>query len=286
MEGCSLRIGRGLYNLIMNTNCSELQTYLSTAIEAAHRGGEILESWRKRFNVREKARADLVTEADEASQAAIRERLLSAFPEHMFLGEEGSFGQEHEALRPPPDAPPTWVVDPLDGTANYVHDLPAYCVSIGLWMNGQPTIGVIYDPRQRELFTAVLGQGAFLNGEPIRVSETSSIRDSLLCTGFPSNYEAMRPNLDAWDRVSAVAQGLRRTGSTALNLAYVACGRFDGFWAYTNWAWDVMAGAVLVTEAGGSIIGIRGEPFDPFNPHGIATNRLIERELFLALNPQ
>ena len=153
-------------------------------------------------------------------------------------------------------------------------------------MNDRPTVGVVYDPRQEELFTAVLGHGAFLNGEPIRVSQTARIRDALLSTGFPANYAEMRPSLDAWDRVSAVAQGLRRTGSTALNLAYVACGRFDGFWAYTNWAWDVMAGAVLVTEAGGSLIGIHGQPFDPFNPHGIATNRLIEQELFLALNPE
>ena len=268
----------------MSTPSAPLSEYLSAAENAARRGADILEGWRKKFAVREKARADLVTEADDASQAAIKEILLGRFPDTAFLGEEGNFGKSHEELRPATDCPPTWVVDPLDGTANYVHDVPAYCVSIGLWHMGKPIVGVILDPRQNELFAAAEGQGATLNGEPISVSPTPAIRDAMLATGFPSNYLAQRRNLDAWDRVSAVAQGLRRTGSTALNLAYVACGRFDGYWAYNNWAWDVMGGVVIVTEAGGTITGMNGDPFDPFQPHGIASNGKIQAELFAALN--
>lgn len=268
----------------MNTH--QLTDYLRVAEDAAREGAAILEGWRKKFQVREKARADLVTEADEASQQAIRTLLLGRFPETVFLGEEGSFGKTHEELRPAADCPPTWVVDPLDGTANYVHDVPAYCVSIGLWHGGRPVLGVVYDPRMNELFSAGLGRGATLNGDPIRVSTTPTIHDAMIATGFPSSYPAQRRNLDAWDRVSAVAQGLRRTGTTALNLAYVACGRFDGYWAFSNWAWDVLAGAILVTEAGGTISGMTGEPFDPFDPHGIATNGLIQQDLFTALNKE
>lgn len=270
----------------MSTIHTPFAEFLPVAEEAARRGGEILERWRTKFKVREKARADLVTEADDASQLAIRELLLDRFPETGFLGEEGSFGKLHEELRLPVDAPPTWVVDPLDGTANYVHDVPAYCVSIGLWAEGRPVLGVIYDPRLDEMFTAVLGSGAKLNGVPIAVSTTPAIRDAMIATGFPSNYVAQKRNLAAWDRVSAFAQGLRRTGSTALNLAYVACGRFDGYWAFNNWAWDVMAGTILVTEAGGTITGVTGAPFDPFQPHGIATNGRIHRELFEVLSQE
>lgn len=250
--------------------------YLDVACVAAKYGAAELEAWRTKFTVTEKARADLVTEADVASQNAVKAYLLKAFPSHHFLGEEESVGKTPQDVRPAPGAPPTWVVDPLDGTANYVHDIPAYCVSIGLVIDGDPVVGVIYDPRQNELFAAAKGLGAFLNGRPIKVSQATSLNDGMLATGFPSNYDKQVRNLAAWDRMSPHCQGLRRTGSTAINLAYVACGRFDGYWAYDNYPWDLAGGAVLVTEAGGSLSTVDGKPFDCFRPDVIATNGGIQ----------
>src|SRR5918995_5034950 len=148
-------------------NTDQLTEYLDAATEAARRGAAELERWRKKFRVREKARADLVTDADTASQKAIKDYLLGRFPDHLFVGEEDCFGKPIEATRPPAGAPPTWVVDPLDGTVNYVHDVPAYCVSIGLLVGDKPAVGAIYDPRVGELFTAAIGLGATLNGEPV-----------------------------------------------------------------------------------------------------------------------
>ena len=268
----------------MNTHTQHLPTYLEAAVEAARTGAAILEQWRSKFKVREKARADLVTEADVASQVAIKELLLGRFPDHLFVGEEDAVGKTIEETRPPLDAPPVWVVDPLDGTVNYVHDVPAYCVSIGLYIAGKPIVGVIYDPRMNELFTAATGRGAFLNGERIHVSPCPTIRDALVSTGFPSNFEAQMRNLEAWKKVTYHAQALRRSGSTALNLAYVAAGRFDGYWAYDNYAWDVMAGAVLVTEAGGIVTAANGGEYDPFRMDICATNGAIQLELVKILN--
>src|SRR5262245_14373750 len=170
----------------MTFDPSRLPEFLDAATEAARRGAAVLESWRARFSVKEKARADLVTDADTASQKTVKDYLLGRFPDHLFLGEEDSVGKSAEQTRPVADAPPVWVVDPLDGTANYVHDVPAYCVSIGLVVNGAIEVGVILDPRQNELFAAAKGRGAFLNGRPMRVSPTPLLRDSLLSTGFPA----------------------------------------------------------------------------------------------------
>jgi myo-inositol-1(or 4)-monophosphatase len=262
---------------------SALAGFLSAAVDAARRGALELESWRAKFSVKEKSRADLVTDADHASQRVIQDALLAAFPEHRFLGEEDAAGLSLEETRLPPDAPPTWIVDPLDGTANYVHDVPAYCVSIGLFAGGKPVIGVIHDPRQNEVFTAALGMGAFLNGAPIRASAVTALRDGMISTGFPADIQKQLRNFEAWGRVMIHAQALRRTGSTALNLAYVAAGRFDGYWAYDNYPWDVMAGAVLVTEAGGKLTAADGERFDPFRPDLVATNGRLHPELLRIL---
>ncbi len=268
----------------MTLDHSRLPEYLQTAVEAARRGAEVLESWRTRFSVREKARADLVTEADQASQDLIKAHLLGRYPDHRFLGEEDSVGKTIEATRPVPGGPPTWIVDPLDGTANYVHDLPAYCVSIALWADARPVLGVIYDPRQKELFTAAAGHGAQLNGQPMSVSSVASVRDGMLSTGFPSNYERAKRNLDVWARISEHAQSIRRTGSTALSLAYLAAGRFDGYWSFDNWAWDVAAGVVLVAEAGGRVTASDGSPFDPFRPDSLVTNGHLHDELLVLIN--
>jgi myo-inositol-1(or 4)-monophosphatase len=258
---------------------NQLAAFLSTAVDAARRGAAELERWRAKFSVKEKSRADLVTDADHASQKVVKEALLAAFPDHLFLGEEDAVGKSPEDTRPPAGAPPVWVVDPLDGTSNYVHDVPAYCVSIGLWAGGKPVVGVIHDPRMNEVFTAAAGLGAFLNGKPLRVSMVAALRNAMVSTGFPASYQKQLRNLDAWCKVSAHAQSLRRTGSTALNMAYVAAGRFDGYWAYDNFAWDVMAGAVLIAEASGTLTTADGQPFDPFRADLVATNGRIQAEL-------
>ncbi|MBA4190303.1 MAG: inositol monophosphatase [Planctomycetaceae bacterium] len=262
----------------------QLARFLSVAVEAAKRGAAELESWRSRFKVTEKFRADLVTDADHASQKVVKETLLAAFPDHLFLGEEECVGKSPEETRPPADAPFVWVVDPLDGTANYVHDSPAYCVSIGLFAAGKPAVGVIHDPRMNEVFTAATGLGAFLNGQPMRVSTVETLADGMLSTGFPANYTKAVNNLKTWAKLMEHAQSLRRTGSTALNLAYVAAGRYDGYWAHDNYAWDVMAGAVLVAEAGGSLTTIDGLPFDPFRPDILATNGRFHAEMLATIN--
>ena len=267
----------------MSTRTTFLEACLATAVDAARRGAAELESWRSKFRVTEKARADLVTDADHASQRVIKECLMGRFPDHVFLGEEECVGKKIEETRPPPNSPPVWVVDPLDGTVNYVHDVPAYCVSIGLWAEGKPVVGVILDPRQNELFTAAAGLGAFLNGEPIRVSATTTLRDSLVSTGFPADYDAQMRNLEAWKKVSFHSQALRRSGSTALNLAYVAAGRFDAYWAYDNYAWDVLGGACLVLEAGGAITTADDKPFDPFRMDLCASNGHVQAELLNVL---
>ncbi|HXD85056.1 MAG TPA: inositol monophosphatase family protein [Urbifossiella sp.] len=267
----------------MNFDATRLSEYLEAATAAARRAAEILESWRSRFSVKEKARADLVTEADQASQDAIKALLLGRFPDHRFLGEEESTGLPIESLRPPADAPPTWVVDPLDGTANYVHDVPAYCISIGLWAERRPVLGVILDPRLNELFTATAGGGAFLNGKPMRVSSVPIVRDGLIATGFPANIEKQRRNLGVWAKVSDHAQALRRNGSSALSLAYVAAGRFDGYWAFDNWPWDVVAGFTLIQEAGGQVTCSDGSACDPFRSDSLTTNGALHAELLRIL---
>ena len=199
---------------------------LAVAVEAARRGAAELEAWRSKFRIREKARADLVTDADTASQKAVKEHLLAAYPQHHFLGEEEAYGCDIESLRFAADAPPTWVCDPLDGTGNYAHGVPAYCVNIALVVKSEPVVAVTLDPRLKRgtLHRTTVGGGAFLNGEPIRVSTIASLRDALLSTGFPSDYEKQLRNLAAWQRVSKEAQALRRTGSSALNLAYLRRG--------------------------------------------------------------
>jgi len=257
----------------------QLANWLNAAKEAARRGAEQLEQWRARFKVREKGRADLVTEADHASQQAIQEYLHRRFPDHHFIGEEGDAAKSCSG----PDAPPTWIVDPLDGTTNYVHDCPAYCVSIGLYANGEPVVGVVYDPRQQEMFSAAKGLGAFLGDKRIQVSATDQLAHALLSTGFAPDLRSQEVSLDWWRYFSLRVQSLRRTGSTALNLAYVACGRYDGYWAFDNHPWDVTAGFVLVQEAGGKVTRANGDPMDCFAGDSIATNGALHAAMVTAL---
>jgi myo-inositol-1(or 4)-monophosphatase len=245
-----------------------LSDYLDAACEAARRGAAVLEDWRSRFQVREKARFDLVTDADLASQQAVRSYLHQRFPDHGFLGEEGPDAK----VRPGPDAPPTWIVDPIDGTTNYVHDFPFYCVSIGLQIAGEMVVGVVNDPRHQEMFCAAKGRGAWLGERRLRTSQATSLSEALLATGFPPDVKGQERTLDWWRHFSLRTRSLRRTGSTALNLAYVAAGRFDGYWAFDNHVWDVAGSVVLVREAGGVITNVDGSPFDAYSPDALASN--------------
>ena len=255
---------------------AELRSWRLAAEEAARHGAAALEEWRGRFTVTEKGRSDLVTDADHAAQRAVRDSLDRLAPGCDFLGEEGD-----PRGRPAPTDPPLWVVDPLDGTTNFVHDYPHYCVSVGLYAEGALVIGVILDPRMNELFSAARGQGATLNGQPLAVSCTAHLAQALLGTGFPYDQPRQRKALAWWAHFNSRAQSLRRSGSTALNLAYLAAGRFDGYWAFDNHPWDVAAGAVLVLEAGGAATHTDGSPFDPFRPDMAASNGRLH-ELLLA----
>jgi myo-inositol-1(or 4)-monophosphatase len=250
------------------TDQEQLPGYLDVAREAARRGAAVLEEWRQRFQVREKARADLVTEADLASQRTIREYLLSQFPEHAFLGEEA----DGSSSGTPAPEKPTWIVDPLDGTTNYVHDFPLYCVSIGLQLGGELVVGVVFDPARQEMFTAARGLGAWLGNRRLHTTRTGRLEEALLATGFPPDLRGQERMLEWWRHFSLRAQSVRRTGSTALNLAYLAAGRFDGYWAFDNHVWDVAGGTVLVREAGGNITNVDGSSYDPYTPDALASN--------------
>jgi myo-inositol-1(or 4)-monophosphatase len=261
------------------TDPALLADYLDAACEAARRGAAALDEWRPRFQVREKGRADLVTEADLASQRAIQTYLQERFPDHGFLGEEEGAGLH----RPGADAPPTWIVDPLDGTTNYVHDCPFYCVSVALQMAGELVVGVVYEPNRRELFRAAQGHGAWLGEQRLKTSAVDKLERALLATGFPPDLRGQEHTLEWWRYFSFRAQGLRRTGSTALNLAYLAAGRFDGYWAFDNFVWDVAGGVVLVREAGGFLSKPDGSPVDPFCPDSIISNGPLHAALLEAM---
>jgi myo-inositol-1(or 4)-monophosphatase len=249
--------------------------YQDAACEAARRAAAVLQQWRSRFSVKEKGRADLVTEADVASQRTIVEFLSARFPGHGFLGEEGDAAKN----RPGPGAAPTWIVDPLDGTTNYVHDVPLYCVSVGLEVGGELVAGAVYEPTRDEMFHAAKGQGAYLNWRRLRTSPTTELGQAILATGFPPDMRGQLRTLDWWRYFSLHARSLRRTGSTALNLAYVAAGRFDGFYAFDNHVWDVAGGAVIVREAGGVMTGVDGSPYDPYRPEALASNGALHAAL-------
>jgi myo-inositol-1(or 4)-monophosphatase len=227
-----------------------------------------LAAWRDRFQTREKARFDLVTHADLDSQRTIQAYLKQRFPTFGFLGEEEGASK----TCPAPGAPPTWIVDPIDGTTNYVHDFPLYCISIGLQVDGELVVGAVHDPARDEMFKAARGHGACLNERRLRTSRVDQLGQALLATGFPSDPRAQEPSFAWWRCFAARAQSIRRTGSTALNLAYLAAGRFDGYWAFDNHVWDVAAGVVLVREAGGIVTNVDGSAYDPYTADAVASN--------------
>ncbi len=257
------------------------QQHLTVAIEAAKAGAQELMLRRDRHCVREKAPKDLVTDADLASQQAIRSRLLEAFAGYAFVGEEqGENDPPAAVLQGRLDAPPCWVVDPLDGTVNYVHRLQTFAVSIGLYAQGKMRLGVIYDPVSEELFTALDGGGAFCNQQPIRVSDCQEIGQSLLACSFPAGVKSDDPEVARFVRILEQCQSLRRLGSCALNMCYVAAGRLDAYWATSVAPWDVAAGTVIAREAGATLTADDGGDFDDWKPRFcLSGSQAIQRTL-------
>jgi len=242
--------------------------FLQTAVDAAKQGAYMLrQHWGKLEDVREKSHVgDLVTEADGASEEAVLERLQTAFPDHAVLCEESGLHQVENAEY-------LWAVDPLDGTTNYTHQLPLAAVSIALLHKGEPIVGVVYNPFMEELFSAVKGEGAILNGEKIRVSATSELSKSLLATGFAyDRQESADNNYREFCYLTGLTQGVRRLGSAALDLAFVAAGRYDGFWERGLNLWDIAAGALLVQEAGGRISSYENSSVDLNSGRILASN--------------
>jgi myo-inositol-1(or 4)-monophosphatase len=242
---------------------------LDFAIRVAQRAGRLLrDRLGSRIDVTHKGAINIVTDVDLASEHLIREEIATHYPKHEVLAEEGGLTETESEYR--------WIVDPLDGTTNYAHGFPVFCVSIALEYKRQTIVGVVYDPMRDELFSAEKGGGAALNNRPIRVSSTSDILQSLLSTGFPYDIKtANLTNLEHWANFAMRAQALRRVGSAALDLSYVACGRFDGFWELSLNPWDMAAGALIVSEAGGRVSDFEGNPFSNYKPEVIASNGII-----------
>ena len=252
-----------------------MSSHLEVAQEIARETGALLAGYFERrvgFNL--KGEFDLVTEADLASEKLVMERLHARFPTHGIVAEESGGSQGTSDYR--------WYVDPLDGTTNFAHGFPVFCVSMGLERAGELVAGVIFDPLRNEIFTAERGAGACLNGRRIYVSKASRMADSLVATGFPSRKRHGDINVHFFHQVAMVTHGVRRAGSAALDLAYVASGRLDAFWEFGLNPWDVAAGSLMVTEAGGSITDMHGKPHNLHSPHIVANNTLIHNE-FLQL---
>ncbi|OYP37982.1 inositol monophosphatase family protein [Rhodopirellula sp. MGV] len=260
------------------------QQHLDVAIEAAKAGAsELLSRWGSR-TVSEKAPKDLVTDADLASQKAIRSILMDAFDGYAFVGEEEGENDPPESVRlGQADAPPCWVVDPLDGTVNYVHRLQSFAVSIGLYHNGKMRLGVILDPVTNELFSAVDGQGAHLNGVPIHVSDCTDLSQALIACSFPAGVQGDSPEVVRFVKVLERCRSLRRLGSCALNMCYVAAGRLDGYWATNVCAWDSAAGTVIAREAGAQLTAYNGDPLDDWLPRFCVTSSKPMQDTMVAL---
>ncbi len=252
---------------------------LELAIRAAREAGAIIQDFAaRRFDIIHKGRINLVTEADLASEKHIKELITAHHPTHQILAEES--GISHHK-----DAHYCWIIDPLDGTTNFAHGFPCYSVSIGIEHQGAMIAGVIYDPSRDELFVAERGAGATLNGNPIRVSAIADLEKALLVTGFPYDVrERMNYYSPAWEAFLAKSQGVRRLGSAAIDLAYVACGRLDGFWEWGLNPWDCAAGWLLIAEAGGKLTKTDGSPFDITKPDLLGSNSLLHEQMVAVLD--
>ncbi|HEY9161308.1 MAG TPA: inositol monophosphatase family protein [Desulfomonilia bacterium] len=241
---------------------------LEFLINLSKEAGEyILNQSSEEILVEHKGRIDLVTNADKASQGMIIKSIVEKFPDHAIIAEEGYDKQGKDGF--------AWYIDPIDGTTNFVHGVPMFCVSIALYKDASPVIGVCHNPSTRETFHAEKGKGAFLNGMPIYVSRTENLLDSLVATGFPYKSENMDKIIQCFFNVVGNVQGIRRFGSAALDLCYVACGRFDAFWEMGLKPWDMAAGVLILNEAGGKITGMNGADFDLHKGDIVATNKII-----------
>ncbi len=254
-----------------------MNAYTEFAVSTAKEAGQLLKNQLSiPHTIDYKGRINLVTEADRMSEALILERIQQHFPGHSILAEESPERDQSPEYR--------WIIDPLDGTTNYAHGYPVFCVSIALEQDQRIVVGVVYNPMLDELFLAEEGRGAWLNGRRIQVSDSDDLSRSLLATGFPYDIrESELNNLNHFNSLVMEAQAIRRAGSAALDMAYVAAGRFDGFWELKLMPWDTAAASLLVREAGGSITDLSGRDFSLSSPHILASNGKIHGQLIRAL---
>jgi len=254
---------------------------LNFAIQTARDAGRLLaERFGRSLQISNKSELDLVTESDFASEHLIIDRIKTYHPRHAILAEES--GASEPADRDT-QSDWRWIIDPLDGTTNYAHGYPCFCVSIGLEYKGRIELGVVYDPVREEMFTAARGEGAALNDKRISVSPIPNLASALLCTGFPYDVRERGEFARHFANFIMNAQGVRRDGAAALDLAYVAAGRFDGFWEEGLKPWDVAAGALIIEEAGGRVSDYLGDPLDIFRPPILASNGLIHEQMMRVL---
>jgi len=243
---------------------------------AREAGALLLTYFQKGLKIEYKGDADLVTAADRASEVLIRERVSRQFPSHDVLGEEKGLSDTGSEYR--------WYVDPLDGTTNFAHGYPVFCVSMALehrvpGEQGMRVAGVVFDPTRDELFTAVPGRGAYLNGTAIHVSKATQLKECLVATGFPSHKLHKNPNIHFYHQITLRTHGVRRAGSAALDLCNIACGRFDGFWEFNLNPWDTAAGVLIVEEAGGKVSRFDGSAFEIDSRETLASNGLVHEAL-------
>ena len=255
-----------------------MRELLDVAMAAAHAGGRVLQDLlpAERAIATKRTRTDLVTDADREAEAAIVACIRSHFPDDAILSEERGAEPGRSGYR--------WIIDPLDGTTNYAHRFPIYCVSVAVEAGGQVLAGAVYDPTRDEMFAARRGVGASLNGQRVRVSEVGDLGEALLATGFPYDIRTNpRNNLQQFVDLSRRARAVRRPGSAALDLCYVGAGRLDGYWDLSTGAWDVAAGALIVEEAGGQVSRVTGGAYDIFCGELVASNGRIHAALVAAL---
>lgn len=252
---------------------NKLKDYLQFADQTAIKAGSLLLKKANKCNkVSFKGRINLVTEADLASERYIIKAIEEKFPAHSILAEEESARDKTSEFK--------WIIDPLDGTTNFAHGFPFYCVSIALEYKGEIVIGVVCDPQRKELFHAMIGGGSFLNGQKIRVTEETKLFKALLATGFPYDIGTSKEdNLKNFARFAKVARGIRRPGSAALDLCYLARGRIDGFWELKLSPWDTAAGKLIVEEAGGKITDFNGKKYSIYGKYIIASNGRIHNQM-------
>jgi len=255
----------------------DLELIKRVAVAAAYKGARVIMPFYGRLSkINKKGAIDLVTEADTESEKIIIETIKTVFPNHSILAEESGLNNG--------DSESKWIIDPLDGTTNFTHQLGLFAVSIAFALNGVVMVGVVFNPVSGELFTAIRDSGAALNGRPIKVSKVDTVSESLLITGFPYNHKTiLKALMSRFSACLKASQGVRRLGSAALDLCFVSCGRFDGFWEQNLNPWDTAAGALIAQEAGATITDFSNKPFDIYEKEILATNGKIHKQMLSLL---